>query len=311
MTEAYADFMVFELEDTGERKQLDITEEEFCQKNGNGVLHPYQVAIIVKEDLRRIYIWKGFTSSVRKKFIASRVASELQQELVTNAGLHRCKVISVDQGDEPGEFLNAFGFEKQSIQEVAEIEQPEIKNELKLKTQEAEQKNPPIKHVNNSKSFVSKSLKQVKSEKKSRDIFEKVIQNDVPNNYKRKNVLTGHSILYGEIIKKANIFGETIEEREWGPVSNLPKEIFELEGHKLRIYFNNEIGMIEAIEVLEIVKGVSKPKKEEILEGDREYSKWTVKQLKAFCSKNNINVPSTYRKNDIVHLVTEFTKSQN
>lgn len=311
MTEAYADFMVFELEDTGERQQLDISEQEFCQNNGNGILHPYQVAIIVKEDVRRIYIWKGFTSSVRKKFIASRVASELQQELVTNAGLHRCKVISVDQGDEPHEFLNAFGFEKQSIQEVAEIEQPEIKKELKLKTQEAPQKNSTLKHINNSKSFVSKSFKQVKSEKKSKEIFEKIVQNEVPNNYKRKNVLTGHSILYGEITKKANIFGETIEERGWEPVSNLPKEVFELEGHKLRIYFNNEIGMIEAIEVLETLEGVSKPKKEDKEEGKVDFNKWTVKQLKELCKENNISVPSSYRKADIIHLVKEFTKSES
>ncbi|MFX0025646.1 MAG: hypothetical protein ACFE8M_04465 [Candidatus Hermodarchaeota archaeon] len=307
MTEAYADFMIFELEDTGERQQLSITEQEFCQNNGNGVLHPYQVAIIVKEDLRRIYIWKGFTSSVRKKFIASRVASELQQELVTNAGFHRCKVISVDQGDEPGEFLNAFGFEKQSIQEMAEIKQPEVKKDLKLNARETHQKNPLIKSINNSKSFVSKSFKLVKSEKKSREIFEKIIQNEVPNDYKRKNILTGHSLLYGEIFKKVNIFGERIEEREWQPVSKLPKEIFELEGHKLRIHFNNEIGMIEAIEVLEIDSRV-KPKKEDKREEKIDYNKWTVKQLKTFCSKNKIKIPSTYRKADIIHLVNEFTK---
>ena len=144
MTEAYTNFMVFELEDTGERQQLEMTEQEFRHNNGNGVLHPYQVAIIVKEDLRRIYIWKGFTSSVRKKFIASRVASELQQELVTNAGFHRCKVISVDQGDEPHEFLNAFGFEKQNIQEIAEMDRSQVKDGLKLKTQETQQRNPSI-----------------------------------------------------------------------------------------------------------------------------------------------------------------------
>ncbi|MFW9947040.1 MAG: hypothetical protein ACFFDX_09460 [Candidatus Odinarchaeota archaeon] len=308
MTEAYANFMVFELEDTGERQQLNISEQEFCHNNGNGVLHPYQVAIIVKEDLRKIYIWKGFISSVRKKFIASRVASELQQELVTNAGFHRCKVISIDQGDEPIEFLNAFGFEKQKVQEVAEIEQLDVKSELKLKTQEMAQKNPPSKNINYSKSYVSKSFKQVKIEKKSREIFEKIIQNELPHNYKRKNILTGQNILYGEIFKKANIFGEIIEEREWQPVTNLPKEIFELEGHKLRIYFNNEIGMIEAIEVLETSEDVSKPKKEDKEEGEIDYNKWSVKQLKAFCSENNIKVPATYRKADIVHLVKEFTK---
>ncbi|MGB5910514.1 MAG: hypothetical protein WBH31_04900 [Promethearchaeia archaeon] len=311
MTEAYADFMVFELEDTGERQQLEISEQEFCQNNGNGILHPYQVAIIVKEDLRRIYIWKGFTSSVRKKFIASRVASELQQELVTNAGLHRCKVISVDQGDEPHEFLNAFGFEKQDTQEIAESDRSQVKDGLKLKTQETQQRNPSIKHLNNSKSFVSKSFKQVKGEKKSREIFEKIIKTEVPNGYKRKNVLTGQSILYGEIIKKGNIFGEIIEETEWQPVSSLPREVFELESHKLRIYFNNEIGMIEAIEILETTESTSKPKKEESGEGKIDYNKWTVKQLKEFCKEKNISVPSSYRKADIVRLVKGFTKPES
>ena len=69
-------------------------------------------AIIIKEELRRIYIWKGLSSSIRKKFIASRVASELQREITNSSHFHRCKIISVDQGDEPVEFLNAFGFKK-------------------------------------------------------------------------------------------------------------------------------------------------------------------------------------------------------
>ncbi|MHA1678084.1 MAG: HeH/LEM domain-containing protein, partial [Promethearchaeota archaeon] len=34
-------------------------------------------------------------------------------------------------------------------------------------------------------------------------------------------------------------------------------------------------------------------------------SKWTVKQLKAFCSKHGIKVPSSYRKADIIRLVKE------
>ena len=148
----------------------------------------------------------------------------------------------------------------------------------------------------------------MKSEKKSREIFEQIIQNEVPLNYKRKNILTGQNILYGEIFKKANIFGETIEEREWQPVSNLPKEIFELEGHKLRIYFNNKIGMIEAIEILELA---SKPREFDKKEEDINYNKWTVKQLKEFCKENNVSVPSSYRKADIVRLVKGFTKSEN
>jgi hypothetical protein len=248
---------------------------------------------------------------VRKKFIASRVASELQQELMKQAGFHRCKVISVDQGEEPEDFLNAFGFKSQNIQKPVEEKKTEVSS-LEMKPHEEHQITNQSKvsntHVANPKPFTSKSFKQLKSEKQSKDILEKILKNSVPNDYKRKNILTGTNILYGEIIKKANIFGETIEEKEWELIDNLPKEIFELEGHKLRIYFNNEVGKIEAIEILELD---SQPKKVDKKE-DKElnYNKWTVKQLKEFCRENNISVPSSYRKADIVRLVKEFAKSE-
>ena len=61
--------------------------------------------IIIREDLRRIYIWKGSKSPVRKRFISSRVTQDLQRdryhkydiELVkqyeeeTNKIIHYCK----------------------------------------------------------------------------------------------------------------------------------------------------------------------------------------------------------------------------
>ena len=54
------------------------------------------------------------------------------------------------------------------------------------------------------------------------------------------------------------------------------------------------------------------PKKIEIdFEAKQEidYNKWTVKQLKEYCAKNNIKVPSSYRKAQIIKLVKDFNKS--
>ncbi|MGV9204018.1 MAG: hypothetical protein ACOC44_08345 [Promethearchaeia archaeon] len=118
--EEYDPFMIYELDDSGERIRLDITEEEFREDNGQIILHPEQVVVIVKEDIRRIYIWKGSKSPVRKRFISSRVAQGLQEELVKVAAYHRCKIVSVDQGDEPVDFLNAFNFESMEVTEVLE-----------------------------------------------------------------------------------------------------------------------------------------------------------------------------------------------
>jgi len=117
MTEAYDFFMVYELDDSGDKIRLAATEEEFVVDNGQNFLHPEQVLIIVKESIRRIYIWKGAKSPVRKRFISSRVGGALQEELVKNAAFHRCKIVSVDQGDEVREFLNAFRFESMPVEE--------------------------------------------------------------------------------------------------------------------------------------------------------------------------------------------------
>jgi len=106
------DFRIYEIQDTGERTKLDIKPEDL-----QNYLNPLQVLIIIRDDLRRIYIWKGVNSHVRKKFIASRIAAELQNDLVVNGHFHRCKIISVDQGDELQEFLDAFGLESMELPE--------------------------------------------------------------------------------------------------------------------------------------------------------------------------------------------------
>ncbi|MFX0147881.1 MAG: hypothetical protein ACFE8E_09020 [Candidatus Hodarchaeota archaeon] len=99
-------FFAFELEDTGKYKELDFSEKDLVNH-----LRPEQVLILVREDLRRIFIWKGAKSSVKKRFISSKVAREIQGELAKNSHFHQCKIVSVDQGDEIQEFLDAFNIE--------------------------------------------------------------------------------------------------------------------------------------------------------------------------------------------------------
>ncbi len=106
----YEEFMVYRLERTGDHTKLNITPEEL-----QNYLNPEQVLIILRKDLERIFIWKGVNSHVGEKFIASRVAADLQSDLDNKGHFHRCKIISVDQGDEPTEFLDAFGLDSMKI----------------------------------------------------------------------------------------------------------------------------------------------------------------------------------------------------
>ncbi len=314
LTQNFSNFMVFELKDTGERERLFITEQEFSQENAKKILHDSQVALIIKEELRKIYIWKGYQSTVRKKFIASRVAQQLQQELMNSANFHRCKIRSIDQGEETLEFLNNFGLKSQKIPENAEVTQPQFvglnpqkkyRNLSSISAQDTEfqiKKRNCISNPTYIKNKPLKSLKQTSSNPK-KELLTKILQVEPQNGYKRNYILIGNNNLYGIVTKKSELFGKSIEEIGWDLYENLPKEIIELTGHKLRIHFDKKSNNIEAIEILE-KKQLVKEEKKQLLESD--YNRWTVKQLKAYCSKNNIKIPSSYRKAQIISLVKEF-----
>lgn len=108
MTE-YRDFMVFEINEPGDLKELNVKKEDL-----GDFLHPENVYTIINQEIKRIYLWKGAISPVRKRFIASRIATKLQGDMM-KAGYKRCKVVSIDQGEELEEFLNVFGLESMEI----------------------------------------------------------------------------------------------------------------------------------------------------------------------------------------------------
>ncbi len=307
MLEIYTGFMIFEVKDNGEHFKLEINEDQFSHNNGEIVLHPLQVVVIVKEELRRIFIWKGVSSSVRKKFIASRVASEIQRELMNSTAFHRCKIVSVDQGDEPEEFLDTFGFQSINFEPedpkfpfVTEIEQKSMNliDHIELKPENVE--NPKRKRFK--EEIKQPSYERLKKDQHLKRILKNVLKVNVPENFKRKNILIGNNKLYGMVTRKTEIFSEVVKGKEWESISNISKEVFELEG-KLRIHFNVGLGEIEAIEIMEKItsaQGVSNKTKKD------EYKKWTVKQLRQFCQDKNIKAPSSLRKADIVRLVIDY-----
>ena len=119
MTESsWLDFMVFELDEEGEKTRVQVNKEDL-----GDYLNFESVFIIIHLEIKRIYLWKGVRSSVRKRFLGSRVATVIQGDIMKE-GLKRCKIVAVDQGDEPEEFLNVFGLESM---EVKEEDRPEDK----------------------------------------------------------------------------------------------------------------------------------------------------------------------------------------
>lgn len=105
-------FFAFELEGTGEYKELVFPKKELVN-----YLNPEQVLVLIREDIRRIFIWKGAKSPVKKRFISSNVAQEIQGEFMKDSSFHHCKIVSIDQGVETQEFLNAFNMKSMKLEE--------------------------------------------------------------------------------------------------------------------------------------------------------------------------------------------------
>lgn len=375
-TEAYDFFMVYELDDSGEKMRLAATEEEFVVDNGRNFLHPEQVLIIVKESIRRIYIWKGAKSPVRKRFISSRVGGALQEELVKNAAFHRCKIVSVDQGDEVREFLNAFRLESMPVEEkladmryirnierdkmydagvipegapkfvkvepkpepyvspaLEELEKEKIVPLPKGSKEKAKKVAPvrreparssPARTPTPSRPSPARAATGTRhsmglSENQTKIIIEKIINTEVPDGYKRQNLIVGHT-LYGAVLKKVNVLGKTITESDWEPVKSLPKGTIEIDDRMLRVYFDDKGGIVEALEVLEKIDGsteVSKKSKttekksagekkpEEKTEPEKDFNSMTVKDLKAYADEHTIELPSGARKADIIKTIKD------
>lgn len=293
----YQKFMIFMLHDSGEKDQIDITKTEFLKDNGKNVLFPKQVVLIIDEELRRIYIWKGAQSSVRKKFIASRVASELQKELANSANFHRCKVVSVDQGDEPDEFLHSFGFSTMKNDSLSEIEQPQNHQQLTISR--------PSNSID--KSRQSYKLRKPNVMRKlsldQKDRLNNILKSECPPGFSRQHVILGDNVIYGLVEKNSEVFGKKVKEESWSPIDGLNEEMIEFNDYKVRVYVDTTTKLIKAVEFL-------KPKNENLSKKKhKEFSNWTVKELKAYCIKNDIKVLSKYRKADLVKLVEQYDKS--
>ena len=373
MTE-YDYFMIYELDDSGERIRIPATEDEFIEKNGLNFLHPEQVLVIVKESIRRIYIWKGAKSPVRKRFISSRIAGALQEELVKNAAFHRCKIVSVDQGDEVVEFLNAFRLESMPVEEkladmryvrnidrekmydrgeipdtspqfvkvepkpephvspaIEELEKEKLVPLPKGSKEKARKTAPvpkqpvraaPAKTSPASRPSYTRAPSAIRSssglsEDQKNKIMEKIIKTEVPEGYKRQNLILGHK-LYGAVTKKVDVFGKSIQETNFEEVPKVPKGTIELDDHKLRVYFDEKNGIVEALEVLEKTdkstkvskksksneeKPIAEEKLEKIEAPEANINSMTVKELKTYADEHNIELPSGARKAEIIKTI--------
>lgn len=128
-----ARLQVYDVVETGELMELTVKGELKTELNTERVL------IIVDEDDRKIWLWKGAEAGVRKKFIAARQGQAVRSQ----RGLVY-KVLSIDGGEEPDAFLALLGVKPKPAEPKKEVA---VQVELPDKTIEITPGEPPPKPV--------------------------------------------------------------------------------------------------------------------------------------------------------------------
>ena len=286
----YQEFLCYTLENDGSHIEVEV-EEESIEEN----LNPDDVLLFVKQDLRRIWIWKGPKAPVRKRFISSRVAAKIQEEIRRESGRH-LKIVSVDAGDEPIEFLSTFNLESMEISEkindmvyVRNIErdrlkEEEIKKTIKKSKSEEEYWSPLLEEAGDATpvksgvgsttptprrsappatSYTPKPKTKAESTvNQDLEIIDKILKTDPPKGLQRMNIIIGRR-LYAPGKKISEVFGETIETETWDVVPNLPKEIIDFSTKQIRVFTEQKTGAIKGTVVYKKIPPTKKtPKKE-------------------------------------------------
>ncbi|MFX1510257.1 MAG: hypothetical protein ACFFBR_08150 [Promethearchaeota archaeon] len=124
---------IYDVVETGELMELTTPGQLKTELNDDRVL------IIVDDDDRKIWLWKGAEAGVRKKFIAARQGQAVRSQ----RGLVY-KVLSVDGGEEPDAFLALMGEKPKPPEPKKEVE---VQVELPNKTIEITPDKAPSKPV--------------------------------------------------------------------------------------------------------------------------------------------------------------------
>ncbi|MHA1728651.1 MAG: hypothetical protein ACTSWY_07945 [Promethearchaeota archaeon] len=157
----HQDFIVFNLLKDGTYSEIEMEQNQL-----GDCLQPEEVLLVIRQDLRRLFIWKGPKSPVRKRFISSRVAGSIQKNLRDKGGRY-LKIVSVDAGDESVEFLAAFDLDPYKVTEKLEDMRYIRNTERELMKQEELKKKLAESKANGEEEYWSPLLEEMKKLEKS------------------------------------------------------------------------------------------------------------------------------------------------
>jgi hypothetical protein len=229
------------------------------------VLEEDEAYVIVSDDVRKVYLWKGSKSSVRSKFIGAKRSQEIRGQV----GMHY-SVVPLDQNeeDEDPDFLGIIGGRTTNgiakeisaediggggsrgggghpLREKSEFSPPEPASGMNIagsKTRSRENSSPLYKGEESMAAFTTEEHRINFDQ-----IMQKLEEIKMPEGYERELLIIGNHA-YSLVEKKQSFLGETTSEKVLEKVGTIPEGVFFAENYAPRIL--SEGGNIVAIEFL-------------------------------------------------------------
>ena len=240
------------------------------------ILKTDECYVLVADDIRKVFLWKGLGSNVRSKFIGATRSQEIRGQV----GMHYA-VVPLDEGEENAEFIKIIGGQ------TAAGYAKEIKDDRTATASghPLREKNvfgtpKPAKGMNiaGSKSrnvqntgplYTGQSSMSTYMEDQSQIDFQEVMRKleeiQMPPGFERELIIIGNHA-YSIVEKVQQFLGKKQVTKEISKVGSIPEGIFFAENYAPRILSEN--GVIIAIEFLKRIgstKTVSKKTKREVL----------------------------------------------
>ncbi|MBD3194398.1 MAG: hypothetical protein GF317_05035 [Candidatus Lokiarchaeota archaeon] len=242
---------------------LDDGTTEECKTDGalKEILENDQCYVIVADDIRKVYLWKGLQSSVRKKFIGAKRSQEIRGQV----GMHYA-VVPQDQGDEEQDFINLIGgpttdgYAKEikgeegasgsggggghPLKDKPIFDPPRPAGGMNIAGSKGQSDNSgPLYKGDESMAAFSANQSQLNFEK----IMQKLEEIKIPDGYERELIIIGNHA-YSVVEKVQTFLGKKQIEKVMERVGTIPEGVFFAENYSPRIL--SEGGRIIAIEFL-------------------------------------------------------------
>jgi hypothetical protein len=243
------------------------TEEIKTEGPIKDVLKSEECYILVSDEYRKVYLWKGVSSNVRSKFIGAKRSQDIRGQVGMHFG-----VVPLDEGDEDPDFIKLIGgkteggIAKEIQMEIstAKVSAPSV-HPLRDKDPFGVPKPAAGMNIAGSKSRHSQNngplytgkesfaaLTQEETHVNFDEIMQKLEEIKIPDGFERELIIIG-SHAYSVVEKVQTFLGKKQVSKEISKVGAIPEGVFFAEDYSPRVLSEN--GKILAIEFLKRTSG--------------------------------------------------------